>query len=286
MGKNFLNHLAITLLFSISTLAQTILVSDIDDTTKISHVLDKGAALANTVQIRNHFYGMGELYTAIQKSNPDFNFVYLSAAPEKIMEKLHAAFLKVNGFPAGELILRENLSDKNFKLHAIRNLIATNQPQHLILIGDNGERDPYIYEQIRAEYPDIQTEIYIHQVYSYRARKEIGVPPQSAQRLFVTSIDLARTFVLTKDLPQQELEQLALTMIPKLFKQNPKKQTGALFIPGWVDCRDFFGAENLKPTEWNLDRRWPWQPERTLADWLAAYDHKLSARCHNGPLAD
>lgn len=286
MGKNFFSHLAIIFLFSVSTMAQTVLVTDIDDTIKISHVLDKGAALANTVHIRNHFYGMGELYSALQKTNPDFNFVYLSAAPEKLMEKLHTAFLKLNGFPAGDLILRLSLANKNFKLNSIRALIATRQPQRLILVGDNGERDPYIYEQIRAEYPDIQTEIYIHQVYSYRARKEIGVPPQSTQRLFVTSIDLARAFALTKDLPQHSLEQMALIMVPQLFKQNPRKQTGPLFIPGWVDCRDFFTAENLNPTEWNLDHHWPWQGERTLVDWLAAYDLKLSARCHSGPLAD
>tara|TARA_B110001454_G_scaffold181094_1_gene174962 strand:- start:13779 stop:14639 length:861 start_codon:yes stop_codon:yes gene_type:complete len=286
MGNFFLNHLAITFLFSISTLAQTMVISDIDDTVKISHVLNKGAALANTVQIKNHFYGMGELFTAVQKSNPDFSFVYLSAAPEKLMENLHVAFLKLNGFPTGEVVLRESIADKDFKVNAIRALIAQNLPQRLILIGDNGERDPYIYEQIRAEYPNIQTDIYIHQIYSYRARKEIGVPPQSAQRLFVTSIDLARKLVLAQDLPQHELEQIALATIPKLFKQNPKKESGPIFIPAWVDCRDYFGAENLVATQWNLDRRWPWQPERPLSEWLAAYDHKLSARCHSGPLAD
>ncbi len=285
MGKNLLSLFifAVSTFVSLSVFSQTILISDVDDTLKSSHVLNKTDALRNTVQLRNHFYGMGELYTIVQETNPEINFFYLSAAPEALMEKLHAAFLTKNGFPAGELILRKKLSDKEFKLKAIRSIIETHQPQKVILIGDNGERDPYIYEQARSEYPNIQFDIYIHQVYSYRARKEIGVPQQSGHILFVTSIDLARAFIQSRDLDQSELDPFALDTIPEFFKQDPKKELGPLFIPSWVDCRDFFKIENLKPTTWNLDPSWASETTRSADEWLMAYDQKLSARCSNGP---
>lgn len=285
MGKNHLSLFifAVSTLISFSVFSQTILISDVDDTLKSSHVLNKKDALRNTVQLRNHFYGMGELYTIVQETKPEINFFYLSAAPEALMEKLHKAFLTKNGFPGGELILRHTLSDKDFKIKTIRSILEKHQPQKVILVGDNGERDPYIYEQARSEYPHIQFDIYIHQVYSYRARKEIGVPQQSGHTLFITAIDLARALVQSHYLSEEGLNQLALATIPDFFKQDPKKELGPLFIPSWVDCRDFFKLENLKPTSWNLDPRWASETQRSAAEWLMAYDQKLSARCQNGP---
>lgn len=290
MGKIFLQNISrysaflILTLLSASVWSQTLLISDVDDTLKASHVLNKSDALRNTVRIRNHFYGMAELYSAIYGTNPNIDFFYLSAAPEKLMEKLHTAFLKKNGFPTGELILRQRLSDKDFKLNAIRTLIAQHSPQKIILIGDNGERDPYIYERVFSEYPNIQVEIYIHQVYSYRAKNETGASQLSGHTIFVTAIDLARSLVKTGDLPSSELDRLALDTLPDFFKQDPKKEVGPLFIPAWVDCRDFFDLETLTPTSWNLDPQSPTDGPRSPTEWLMAYDRKLAARCQNGPI--
>ena len=47
--------------------AQTVLVSDIDDTLKISHVLDWADAAGNLVQMGNHFLGMSQVYNLLQE---------------------------------------------------------------------------------------------------------------------------------------------------------------------------------------------------------------------------
>ena len=66
--KNTTSLLLATLVFSsLSAAADTLLVSDMDDTIKVSYVLDKDSVVANVAMIHNVFMGMPELYQAISK---------------------------------------------------------------------------------------------------------------------------------------------------------------------------------------------------------------------------
>lgn len=274
------------IIFSIFTQARTLFVSDIDDTIKISHVLDKSEMVKNAIRVHNHFYGMAQVYKAYAEADPSVQFAYLSAAPEKMMLDFHFEFLSINRFPKGRLILRQNLNDHEFKLTAIRELIELYKPDKIILVGDNGERDPFIYTQIQAENPGIPVSIYIHQIYSHLNTEDTGVPPQPNQQIFVTGIDLAKLFMQQRFISPSIFENYVNKIGPYLLAQSFSKKIGATAFPAWIDCRDVLSVSTLSRNRWKLKIPRSRLVRLSTNEILSLYDEKLKARCQNGPYED
>jgi uncharacterized protein DUF2183 len=134
-------------------------ISDIDDTIKISEVLDKRALLANTfVHPYRPVEGMPELYSGALRGR---YFHYVSASPWRLYPAL-APFLAQ--FPRGAIYLRhfriqdgsflEFLeSSEDYKVDTIRGIFERYPGHTFTLIGDSGEHDPAVYAQIYAAYP-------------------------------------------------------------------------------------------------------------------------------------
>jgi hypothetical protein len=219
---------------------QSILISDIDDTIKVSHVLDTDSVVANASMTRNSFMGMPSLYQALLRDQKADKFVYLSNAPERLMLWLHKRFLQSNGYPDGSLLLSRSLHAKDHKLSSIRNVIKTENPKELILIGDNGEKDTIIYAQIKREYPNLKITTYIHQVYSLAGyRNNFGKPLEIEQSGFATSLDLAAQFQRSGYLSQVTYDEVLRANIPKALAESPYVERGGhMMFPAWLDCRD------------------------------------------------
>lgn len=271
---------------SLSSFSKTLFISDIDDTIKISHVLDTRQAIGNALRIDNHFYGMSQLYSSYSKVDSSAHFIYVSAAKKNVMWGLHRNFLRLNGFVPGDVILREKLSTEEFKLATIRNLVKTHKPNRLILVGDNAEKDPYVYEKIKNEFSEIETLIFIHQVYSYRSKSDVGVEPQIGQILFVTAIDLAREFLVANLVDTDSYEALIQEIGPVIVRQSLNRHKGAVAFPSWIDCTDYIEWAGLdrvviasSGVRKNAVWAWPWQRKDKTSDILLQYDEKLKARC-------
>jgi len=138
-------------------------ISDIDDTIKISQVRDRRALLLNT--FLNPFVaapGMVERYSILAKE-PDVAFHYVSSSPIQLYPPLRR-FLRQSGFPAGSVHLRESTSFLNLiakhgdsrthKLDTIHHLLSDFPERQFLLIGDSGEADPEIYGEIARGYRD------------------------------------------------------------------------------------------------------------------------------------
>ncbi|RKZ82058.1 MAG: hypothetical protein DRR19_21275 [Candidatus Parabeggiatoa sp. nov. 1] len=149
-------------------------ISDIDDTIKISEVRDKQALLANTfTRPFQPVPNMANFYKALtQQSNVTFH--YVSASPWQLYQPL-TEFLTENRFPAGSFHLRLfRLKDSSFfdffkssrdhKMQAIQSLIDCCVERRFILVGDSGERDPEIYADIARQYPQQVIRIFIRDV--------------------------------------------------------------------------------------------------------------------------
>lgn len=138
----------------ISLEAQTILVSDIDDTIKASNVRSKVNRLLYACAVENEIKGMSRLYSQLASEIPDLEIKYVSSAPEFFMRENHEYFLEYNSFPNGELSLRKSFFDSSndHRISTIEMIISETKPQTLILIGDNGESDPEIYDYIFNKY--------------------------------------------------------------------------------------------------------------------------------------
>ena len=168
-------------------------ISDLDDTvivTKATHLL----RMLRTVLLRNAYShetlaGVAAFYQALlrgQSGRPDNPFFYVSSSPWNLYDVLED-FLRLQGVPAGPLLLRETLlgrtpgSEKRsadssphhgHKLKEINQVLDTYPHLPFLLLGDSGQRDPDIYAEVARTHPGRIRVIYI---------RDVGVPARAAR---------------------------------------------------------------------------------------------------------
>jgi len=148
-------------------------LSDIDDTIKLSNVLDKKALLRNTL-LKDFVAvpGMAELYRRFAEHGASFH--YVSCGPWQLYEPL-TTFLRDTGFPAAVLSLKrfrlkdssvlELMADpRKVKPPSIEATLAAFPGRRFCLIGDSGEKDPEIYGDTARKHPERIACIYIRNV--------------------------------------------------------------------------------------------------------------------------
>lgn len=157
-------------------------ISDLDDTIKITEVRDRHATLRNTfLREFQPVAGMAEFYQALARSNGTA-FHYISASPWQLYEPL-AAFVRTNGFPAGTFALKPfRWKDSSFfslftdpekyKPGVIEPFLVQFPKRKFILIGDSGERDPEIYAALARKFPLQVVGVYIRDVTGESASSE------------------------------------------------------------------------------------------------------------------
>ncbi|MFN7140092.1 MAG: phosphatidate phosphatase App1 family protein [Limisphaerales bacterium] len=159
-------------------------VSDIDDTIKITEVLSRRSALLNTFAREfRPVPGMTDLYRR-WAADSAIHFHYLSASPGQLYPPL-AEFLQSNRFPPGSVHLRAFDSKKEilrltsptkYKPFIIEDLLLRYPERRFVLVGDSGEMDPEIYGDIARKYPGRVEKIFIRDVTGER-----GPSPRYAQ---------------------------------------------------------------------------------------------------------
>lgn len=239
--KSFQKILALFLFF-ITPLAysQILLVSDIDDTLKNSHVLDRSEMLANSLKTDVVFKGLPLAYKAISLSHPETHFAYVSNALELISKDSHTKFLKENQFPKGTIHFRQSLFDQNHKFNTISALIQKEKPAYIILIGDNGERDVEIYAAIKKAFPEKNILSIIHAAYNSKAqdREKKGKELAAGQLPFVGVIDLLSLFAKNNLISENHMMSIATGYMGSFITEKAENK-GAFFVPYWIQCQDF-----------------------------------------------
>ena len=147
-------------------------ISDIDDTIKISNVTDKKQL------VKGFFFddykvveGMPGLYQQLQQLGACFH--YVSASPWQLYPSL--APLLSRHYPFGSLSQRHFyigdrsfarffMSSKDYKLKAIVDIIERFPQRRFLLVGDSGERDPEVYAEVAALCPQQVKGILIRRV--------------------------------------------------------------------------------------------------------------------------
>jgi hypothetical protein len=133
------------------------IISDVDDTIKISEVTNRRALLANTF-LRDYkpVGGMPELYR--QWAKLDVRFHYVSASPWQLFGPI-AEFLAAENYPAGSVHMKMfRLTDRSalnllaaqhkYKPEVIAKILADFPRRRFVLVGDSGEQDPEIYGEL------------------------------------------------------------------------------------------------------------------------------------------
>jgi hypothetical protein len=149
------------------------IISDIDDTVKISNVNDRKSLLENTFLL--DFAAapdMAQLYNEWSEHGARFHFV--SSSPWQLYRPLEE-FLDRAGFPRSTLNLKpvrfrdETLFDlfkkgTETKPKAIEKILNTYPEREFILVGDSGEQDPEVYAAMLRKYPSQILKVYIRNV--------------------------------------------------------------------------------------------------------------------------
>jgi hypothetical protein len=235
-----------------SEIKKVLLVSDIDDTLKMSHVLSKISAVKNAPNITAAFSGMSQLYRLLSNQyHADLKIVYLSNAIEQIsgipaLKILHQNFLDYNKFPSGDLNLRQNIGDQNHKIDELRLLIKSERPDAVILVGDNGERDSAIYHQLILENQasGIHFVTFIHQLYSSKSTgfhffAETGTTIAPEQFGYVTPIEIALQLNQEQLLSNTNTQWMLDNMLPFIVRQSGGDYLGEDTFPSFENCSDF-----------------------------------------------
>ncbi len=157
-----------------------ILVSDVDDTVKATNVERFFASARNAWSGRFMFAGMNELYRGLLGEAGSLEFV--SNAPT-LLQKRVARHLDAAGFPGYRLTLRGNVTNGRFKQECLQAMHGASTSRFL-LIGDDTEHDPEVYEEFRQG-RDVAA-VYIHRI----TGRAFGYGKRG-MTLFTTAYDIA-----------------------------------------------------------------------------------------------
>jgi len=166
-------------------------ISDIDDTIKVTNVGNRRELLANT--LLRDFYavpGMAEVYRRWQEQGTAFH--YVSSSPWQLATCL-TGFLRDAGLPAGSMhlklfrlkdstLLGRLPSRKRLKRRVIEQIMADFPQRKFLLVGDSGERDPEVYAAVAGRHPDQVVGVAIRQVEGKRSRVKEGARLERLRR--------------------------------------------------------------------------------------------------------
>ncbi|KAL7494330.1 hypothetical protein ACHAWT_003070 [Skeletonema menzelii] len=176
------------------------IISDIDDTVKITNYLDKKEFYKNTfIRDFQAVPGMKDVFLKCKAQYDNCAFHFVSASPFQLFEDL-SRFFETEGFPLATYHLKRiRVKDKTllqlfadpfeYKIGQIERILHKYPQRKFILIGDSGEKDPEVYIELCRRYPEQIEKIWIRNVNNADASRMDGVDG-AKWRYFSTGSDL------------------------------------------------------------------------------------------------
>jgi hypothetical protein len=235
--------IAVILAFSSIGYSKTLIVSDIDDTIKVSHVRDQFDMVWYSQITTNPFRGMSYVYSVILNEDlynnyePDSEVIYVTNARDYLMFRSHTKFIEDNYFPKGKIFFQTSSNNADHKYNTIKAYLEKNKFDTLIMVGDNGQEDINFYSRITEEFKDrIFIRTYIRQVYG--APTEV-VPYAKGQIPFVSPLeileDLEENNLLSLENYYSVANVIAQEIIDDTGDVNPYKPQ---YFPEWLNCKN------------------------------------------------
>lgn len=138
------------------------IISDYDDTIKITNVSDRAESALNTLFSVGVFTGMNHLFQNYESKQWPISIV---SAGLSIAKALILSDLVHNDIPFTHLYLRNPMRETTFHYKYRRIFRLTDQYwAPAVLIGDDTEIDPEVFNQFYNDRPDRVAAAYIHQV--------------------------------------------------------------------------------------------------------------------------
>ena len=145
-----------------------LLISDLDDTIKISNTPNKFITVYRGLFRSSAFAGMAELYRemlGLEANQINQNFYIVSSSPPAIRKRI-VFFLLKNRFPKAQVILRDWIRQPNiikYKMKAIMDIVEPAE-EKVLLLGDDTEHDPEVFSHVKKRFPEKIAAVYIRSV--------------------------------------------------------------------------------------------------------------------------
>ncbi|KAK0469032.1 uncharacterized protein EV420DRAFT_1258247 [Desarmillaria tabescens] len=155
-------------------------ISDIDDTVKVTHVLDRLESIKTTLfDTPEPVSGMPDLYASLAQSLNDPAFIYITGSPYQLFpflrDFLNTSFLKSRGPIFSQNVTLEDVTQVidvlfnpndilNFKLSQIDRVHGIYPGKTFLTVGDSTQSDPEVYAEAYRKYGDFIRCIWIRQV--------------------------------------------------------------------------------------------------------------------------
>ncbi|WP_413581579.1 phosphatase domain-containing protein [Bdellovibrio sp. HCB288] len=245
--------------------AQTIVITDIDDTVRPQYVQDLSDSAKYVFDKDSLFLGMSELLNVIAK-DAQARVFYVTRAPEWLLGNTHRESLARGRFPGGVYFPRTVHSKDKHKYKVIEEIIDKTRPDDVIMLGDNGEADPGVYNTMTMMYPGIRFHQYIRNAYNTPKFGGEGTSLYLGQQFFVTPIEVALDLQRRGFLKNSSVRSLVDSLVPRIVAEKGKPKRGVMAFPYFVTCRDFY---------------WSWDQEISVYPSLLDLKAKIEKRCNN-----
>jgi len=201
------------------------ILSDIDDTIKITNVVNKREMLRNTfLKEFTAVPGMAEVYrqwcsSSSSKNGPHVHLHLLSASLYQLYEDLEG-FRQQSGFPPATYTLKTIRPKKaketiqtllenpvEFKGRALSRLLEAYPRRQFVLVGDTGEKDPQVYASIAKKYPHQVLGVYLRSV-AKNAEDYVPTRVEQIMKEYGVENDKWRVFEDASELLQVDLVKM------------------------------------------------------------------------------
>lgn len=222
--------------------AKGLVISDIDDTLKVTHSLSRWDALLSIKDHKSRFALMSQWLNALKTEHQgEVEFHYVSAALEWPMHEEHKEFLIRNHFPQGSLWTRPSLllTPTYFKVQRIKKILSLRPHwDWVILVGDNGEQDPEVYAEIASQLSsNYKGSLHIFIRQAYDRPRTLNTHPMT---YFVTTYELVLETIKKGLLQSRVLPIFEHWMLQIINHESAYQKHHGLFVfPEWLDCRAF-----------------------------------------------
>lgn len=219
---------------------KTLVFSDMDDTVKISYVRNKIEMISFSGFADSLFYGMNSVYQVMAETN-GARFFYVTNGWKPSVKEVHQKILSDFEFPNKENFFARSLIKilKKYphKLATIVSITMKENPDIVVLIGDNGEKDPKIYYEVRTALTNyfrsqgkkITVHTFIHTVYEPQDSKTLDLYP--GQKPFVNAADLAIKLAQINLMDNFKAKGIVADVVNKIQSEGKYSVYGPLVNP-------------------------------------------------------
>ena len=243
LSRALLNFIILSILsLPLHGYSRTIVISDIDDTIRMSHVGNCVSTAKRFLFGANPFPMMKEIFHGIRSEaesiGEEVSFHYVTASIR--ISYNPDGWVRRHDFPAGEAIQRSYFhekSKKDFKIKHINRVLDEQQvgpDDKVLFFGDNTEYDVLVYQEVIEQRGLKNATIYIHDIKTTATDFGFAAPVSAGEgvRYFFSELDL---------LAMPEFQNLRIRYLPQTFRMAKEGR----LIPKFV-------KENLRTRLENL----------------------------------